>query len=469
MSGDVLLRTERLTVAFGATRALEEVALAFTAGEVHALVGENGAGKSTLLRVIAGISAPTRGTVTRYPGLTWSWAPQDIELPLDRTVAEWVYMGREQRTPWGLLRRRAMHTGARRVLQQLGCPADPVARLASLTPPQRKQVQLARAVDARPGLLLLDEPTAILGRAETDALFGALRILRTQGTGIVYVSHRIEEVLALADRVTVLRDGRHVSTDPVADIDTGVLLRRMVGRDLPPTRPRVPRPGAVVLHIGGLAHGDAHAPALAVRRGEIVGLAGLVGAGRSRLIEAVARDLSAHAASRGPTPTVGVVPEDRGAKGIVTTLCLRENVCLPATGWWLRPNRERDLTRHWMGELQIKAADVDAPIATLSGGNQQKVLIARALRRQPELLLLDEPTAGVDVGAKADIHDLVFRLADAGTGVLLASSDLPELMHLCDRIYAMRGGRMVGVVERVAATEEQLVALIAGTTTLPWK
>lgn len=467
MSGDVLLRTERLTVDFGATRALDDVSLAFTAGEVHALVGENGAGKSTLLRVIAGIAAPTCGTAARPPGLTWSSAPQDIELPLDRTVAEWVYMGRELRTPWGLLRRRAMRTAARRVLRQLGCSADPAARLGSLTPPQRKQVQLARAVGAQPALLLLDEPTAILGATETDALFGALRTLRAQGAGIVYVSHRIEEVLAIADRVTVLRDGRRVSTNPVADVDTGILLRRMVGRDLPPTRPRVPRPGAVVLETGGLAHGDAHAPALAVRRGEIVGLAGLVGAGRSRLIEAVARNVSAHAASRARTPTVGVVPEDRGAKGIVPTLCLRENVCLPAREWWLRPNRERDDTRHWMGELKIKAADADAPIATLSGGNQQKVLLARALRGRPELLLLDEPTAGVDVGAKADIHDLVFRLAEAGTGVLLASSDLAELMHLCDRIYAMRGGRIVGVVERAGASEEQLVALIAGAATLP--
>lgn len=467
MSGDVLLRTERLTVDFGATRALDEVALAFTAGAVHALVGENGAGKSTLLRVIAGISAPTRGTVTRHPGLTWSWAPQDIELPLDRTVAEWVYMGRELRTSWGLLRRQAMRTGARHVLQQLGCPADPAARLASLTPPQRKQVQLARAVGAQARLLLLDEPTAILGSAETEALFAAIRALRSQGTAIVYVSHRIEEVLAIADRVTVLRDGRHVSTDPVAGVDTEILLRRMVGRDLAPPKPRLTRPGALVLEANGPAQRPAAGPTLTVRRGEIVGLAGLVGAGRSRLIEAVARNRSRHAAASAPTPTVGLVPEDRGAKGLIPTLNLRENVCLPASGWWLRPKRERNDTRGWIDELRIKAGDADAPIATLSGGNQQKVLLARALRRRPELLVLDEPTAGVDVGAKADIHDLVFRLADAGTGVLLASSDLPELVHVCDRIYAMRGGCIVGAVKRAGASEEQLIALIAGTATVP--
>ena len=468
MSGDVLLRTEHLAVDFGATRALDDVSLAFAAGEVHALVGENGAGKSTLLRIIAGTTTPTRGTLARHPDVTWSWAPQESELPLDRTVAEWVYMGRELHTPWRLLRRRAMHAGARSVLRQLGCPSDPAARLGSLTPPQRKQVQLARAIAAQPRLLLLDEPTAILGTAETEALFGAIRALRARGTGIGYLSHRIEEVLAIADRVTVLRDGRHVSTDPVAGVNTGLLLHRMVGRDLLPAKPRTTLPGTVVLETRGAVPGAAGAPALTVRRGEIVGLAGLVGAGRSTLIEAVARDHSRHAAAALRTSRVGLVPEDRGTKGLVPTLNLRENVCLPASGWWLRPAGERDDTRRWMRELRIKAADADVRIATLSGGNQQKVLLARALRRRPELLVLDEPTAGVDVGAKAEIHELVCHLADGGTGVLLASSDLPELMHLCDRIYAMRDGRIAGVIERADATEERLIALIADAARLAW-
>jgi len=462
MADGLLLATHGLTVRYGATTALDAVDVDIRAGEVHAVVGENGAGKSTLLRAIAGTVQPTAGAIRIDARNRLAWVPQETLLPPDLRVADWIFLGRELRGRMRWMRNHAMLDGAATALRAIGCAAAPSARLGSLSLPQRKQVQLARALRAEPDVLLLDEPTAVLGETETHHLFAAVRTLKQRGTGVLYVSHRLQEVLAIADRVTVLRDGRRVSTDPVSAVDTGRLVQRMVGRDVPEHRRTDRTAGDPVLRLIGAAMAHVRGLSLTVRRGEVVGVAGLVGAGRSEVLEAVA-GLRPLRAGRIERPAgCAFVPEDRGSKGLIAALGLRENVFLPVGGWFVDRARERAETQRWVEQLRIRTTGPDAPIESLSGGNQQKVLLARALRHRPQLLLLDEPTAGIDVGAKAEIHDLICQLADRGAAILLTSSDLPELLVLCDRIVALRAGEAVGAVAVDTATEEHLAALITG-------
>ena len=441
-----MLSVSGLTVRYGATTALDAVDLDVQAGEVHAVVGENGAGKSTLLRVAAGAVVAQAGTVDRRDELKVAWVPQETELAPDLTAAEWIFLGAEQRGTFRLLRREAMREAAAQWLDAIGCRVAPSARLGDCTAPQRKQIQLARALREQAGVVLLDEPTAVLGEAETRRLFEAVRTERARGAGILYVSHRLEEVLALADRVTVLRDGRRVSTDPVADVDVATLVRRMVGREISVVDRRGGAPGECVARLSNVDVAHVRDASFVVREGEVVGLAGLVGAGRSEILEAIAglRAPSAGRIERQARPFL--VPEDRAVKGLVFTMNVRENVCLPADGSWLSLGRERSHVKDWLRKLAIQTRDTETPVTQLSGGNQQKVMLARVLRHAPRLLLLDEPTAGVDVGAKAEIHAIVRQLAETGAAILLASSDLPELLTVCDRIVCLYAGKIVADV-----------------------
>ena len=459
---DSLVATHGLTVRYGATTALHGVDVDVRAGEVHAVVGENGAGKSTLLRVSAAVEQPTSGMLRWRAGTRLAWVPQETALPPDLSVAAWIFLGRELRGRFGTLQERAMEHAAAIALREVACSASPRARLGTLAVTQRKQVQLARALAEDPDLLLLDEPTAVLGEAETAQLFARVRVLRARGAGVLYVSHRLQEVLAIADRVSVLRDGQHVSTDAVADVDVDTLVQRMVGRAVLQRQRTDRSTGAVVLRVVDLATAHVQGLSFSVRSGEVVGLAGLVGAGRSEVLEAVAglRPLrSGHCDS--PTPPL-FVPEDRGSKGLVPTLGLRENLFLPADGWLLRRASERRAAQKWIERLDIRCSGTEAAIGSLSGGNQQKLLLARALRHQPQLLLLDEPTAGVDVGAKAEIHGLIAALATGGAAILLTSSDLPELLAVCDHIVALREGVAVGAFAARDASEPRLAGLITG-------
>lgn len=460
--GASLLTAQSVVVRYGATTAADHVDFDIQRGEVHALVGENGAGKSTLLRAVAGVVRLTAGSITAEVGARLAWVPQETVLPPDLTVAEWIFLGCELRGRLGRLHTRAMHDGAAAALHQIGCQVAPRARLGALAVPQRKQVQLARALRDAPDLLLLDEPTAVLGDAETRQLFASIQRLRQSGAGILYVSHRLDEVLAIADRVTVLRDGRRVSTDPVSAVDVHALVHRMVGRDVPARRSAVRTAGAVALRLDGVSTAHVRNVSLTVRRGEVVGLAGLIGAGRSELLEAIARLRPLRAGTITGAQIPVLVPEDRSSKGLVPTLVLRENLFLPAAGRLIRRAFERREAGRWIAALHLHASSTEATIDSLSGGNQQKLLLARALRHQPELLLLDEPTAGVDVGAKAEIHALIGQLAERGAGIVLASSDLPELLALCDLIVALRGGAAVGLVAAADATEPRLAGLITG-------
>ena len=461
-----LLTATGTSVRYAATCALDGVDLDVQRGEVHAVVGENGAGKSTLLRVIAGAVTRYGGTVVLAPGTRVAWVPQEAILPADLDAAAWIFLGTELRGPLRLLRRAAMRAAAADALSSVGCHAPATARLGDLTASQRKQVQLARALRLPLDLLLLDEPTAVLGAAEAARLFAAVR---AGGAGVVYVSHRLDEVLGLADRVTVLRDGRRVVTQAVAEFDQHDLVRAMVGRSLSGTVGSAVPAGTrglptqdIALQLRGVSVGHVRDVSLAVHAGEIVGLAGLVGSGRSALLEGVAglralRGGAVHAAA----PPV-LVPEDRQRKGLVPALCLRENLFLPSPGWRVRVGAERLRTVEWIERLAIRSSGSEAAIETLSGGNQQKLLLARALRHRPRLLLLDEPTAGVDVGAKLEIHTAVRQLAAQGTAVLLASSELSELFALCDRIAVLSRGTCAGIVDVSGTTQEYIAALMTG-------
>ena len=474
-----LVDVRDLTVRYGATTALAGVSLELRPGEVHAVVGENGAGKSTLLRAIAGVAGPSAGQITL--GACVAWVPQEMLLPPDLTAAEWIFLGDEICGPCGWLRSAAMHDAATEAMRGLGATVAADARLGTLTAPQRKQVQLARALRTQPEILLLDEPTAVLGAAETLQLFAAVRALKQRGATVLYVSHRLDEVLAIADRVTVLRDGCWVSTDPVGAVDTNTLVHRMVGRYIGPIAggpsslsdlevpsdqrersiKKTPAAGPL-LEVVNVAVAHVRGLSLTVHGGEIVGLAGLVGAGRSEILEAIAGLRPVASGHMECATPPALVPEDRNRNGLVWALTVRENVFLPAEHIWLRPRDERAALTRWIDRLGIRLHSTEAAIDSLSGGNQQKLLLTRVLRHQPQLLLLDEPTAGVDVGAKAEIHALIRQLAAAGAGIVLASSDLPELLLLCDRIVALRGGVAVGDVNAADATEPRLAAMITG-------
>jgi ABC-type sugar transport system ATPase subunit len=455
-----LLTVRQATVRYGATTALDAVDLELTAGEIHAVVGENGAGKSTLLRVLAGALRPDAGRVTRAPAVRVAWVAQEPDLPPDATAIDWIFLAEELRGRLGWLHTAAMRDVAGAALAAVGASIDPTSRLGDLSASQRKQVQVARAVRQQAEVWLCDEPTAVLGAAEGERLFAVARAVAQRGGAVVWVSHRLDEVLALADRVTVLRDGRRVAEGPASDLDAAALVRHMVGRELASTARRRAEPGEVALQVRTLSAGCVRDVSFEVRAGEIVGLAGLMGSGRSTVLETLAGVHRARSAAA-PPPVAVLLPEDRTRKGLIPTLSVRENIHLPATAM-LDAAAERRATAAWIERLGLRTPGVDAPIGALSGGNQQKVLLARALRQAPRLLLLDEPTAGVDVAAKVDIHDQIRALAAGGAAVLLASSDLPELLTLCDRILALYGGRLTGEFDAMTVDEQTLGAAITG-------
>ena len=484
-----LLALDGVTKSFAGVRALDGVGFTVERGEIHALVGENGAGKSTLIRVIGGAHAPDAGTVT-LDGVPLPVGDplavarrgvaiihQEPTLVPGLSVAENLFLGRERGTLW--LRRGAMEAEAGRALAAVGVDVSPRARVGALSIPVRQRVEIARAVHLASSVLVLDEPTSSLPDSDARALLDVLRGLRARGLGLVYVSHRLDEIFAVADRVTVLRDGKVTVTAPVRDLDRGALIRAMVGRDLGDEfPPRVTPPGAVALEARGLhVPGRVESVDLTVRRGEIVGLAGLVGAGRTSVGLALGGALAASgtirldgAIVRFATPSaalaagVAYVTEDRKAAGVFPSLDVGTNVTITSIArfapfGWLDRSRERAAARAAAAAYDVRCAGLSQTAGTLSGGNQQKLLLARALLEPRRVLVLDEPTRGVDVGARASIYAMIRRLAEEGLAIVLISSDLPELLGLADRVVVMREGRSVGELARGDATEEKIVSL----------
>ena len=481
---------------FGGTQALQDVSLSIGRGTVHGLVGENGAGKSTLGKIVAGVHRPDAGEVlvegrpVEYhsprdalaDGLTI--IAQELALVPGRSVVENVFLGAESSRA-GFVHERAM-LQRYEALDTFGFGLDPGARVGSLRVADQQKVEILRAIGRESRLIVMDEPTASLGRDDAEKLFGIVRKLTAQGTTIVFVSHSLGDVLALCDEATVLKDGKLVRTGPASAETSESLVLGMVGRSLeltfPPKR-RPPPESPVVLSVEGLSvEGLVRDASLQIREGEIVGLAGLIGSGRSELAAAVFGALPRSAGTvelggrlleiRSPRQAVragiGMLPESRKDMGLVMRRPIVENVTLPhlrriSLGGLVRTRRERSSLREIFEQVGVPAGRVRDSVDTLSGGNQQKVLFSKWLYGEPRLLIADEPTRGVDVGAKRAIYELLVRLADAGLAILLISSELEEVVGLSHRIVVMREGRLVSEVDAELATGEGLLGAAFGT------
>ncbi|HET7726223.1 MAG TPA: sugar ABC transporter ATP-binding protein [Candidatus Limnocylindrales bacterium] len=479
---------------FGATQALDDVSLELRAGEVHALVGENGAGKSTLVKILAGVYQPDSGTVhldgrsveITSPGLARNLGiavvHQEPRLFPDLTVAENVFLGhtptgRLGSVDWGAMRRATVDR-----LRELDVRLDPGAQVRGLSMADQQLIEIVKALTLDARVLILDEPTASLSVHEVDRLFAIVRRLRDRGVAVLFVSHRLDEVFDLCDRATVFRDGRLVATEATAELTTADLIRHMVGRAVE-LFPRGEHPvGDVVLEVEDLSRaGVFDGITFSVRAGEIVGLAGLVGAGRTEVarvlfgIDRPDRGViriggapvefgSPAAAMRGG---IAYVPEDRHQDGLVLDFPIAANVSLPILsrlfrGWFLRPATERALADEYARELQVRMRGVDQLVAALSGGNQQKVVLAKWLATKPRVLILDEPTRGIDIGAKVEVHRIVSELAASGLAIILISSDLPEVLAMSDRILVLHEGRLTAEIARAEATEERVMYAATG-------
>jgi rhamnose transport system ATP-binding protein len=493
-----LLELCRLTKSFGGARALRGVDFDLRAGEVHALLGENGAGKSTLIRIITGAHRPDSGTVAvdGHPAgpldpraahrLGIACIYQQPALFPDLSIAENLALRLET---GGALRRvdwPARHERATALLERVGARLDPRREVRDLSMPEQQLVEIACALGAGARIVIMDEPTAALTQADQTRLHGVVRELRAQGTGVIYITHRLEEIFALADRVTVLRDGESVGTRPAAGLTESELIRLMVGREVAQPYPPAERPpGDAVLRVRGLGRHDTGVRDVSfdLHAGEILGLAGLVGAGRTELarilfgltpadtgtIELAGRPVRPRSPREAVELGLAYVPEDRRRHGVILDLPLAHNTSLAShrrlfPGGWLRPTAERRLTEDFIRDLGIRGGGPLTPAGSLSGGNQQKVALARWLATGPRVLILDEPTQGVDIGAKVEIHRLVRRLAGEGLAVLLISSDLPEVIGMSDRIGVMRGGTLTAVLPG-GATPDTVMAAALGRAT----
>jgi ABC-type sugar transport system ATPase subunit len=494
-----LLEVRALSKRFGAQAALQDVSLDVAAGEIHALAGENGAGKSTLMAILSGALAPDAGEI-RFEGRTVvlrdvrdaqalgiSIVHQEPQLVPSLGVAENIGLGRLPHRGGAarLVDRAALRAAAQAALDTLQVSVPLERPVGTLAVAPRQLVAIARALHFGARLIILDEPTSSLSLAEIEGLFARLRGLRDRGASLVYISHRLEELRAIADRVTVLRDGRRVTTAPMAETTNEALIAAMSGREIAaaPAAGPARADAEPLLRVRDLAAGGRlHGVALEVRPGEVVGLAGLMGSGRSRLLRTI---FGADPRERGSVEVrtdggwrdvpgvagaialgLGLVPEDRRALGLVLTASVAENIGLrtpPSARRWgfLLRRSLRAAAESAMEALRIKARGLDAPVGTLSGGNQQKVVLGRWLR-DTRVLLLDEPTRGVDVSAKAEIHRHLRARADSGMGLLVASSEIPELLALADRILVMRQGRLAGALSREEASPAAILALATG-------
>ncbi|WP_376792543.1 sugar ABC transporter ATP-binding protein [Thermoflexus sp.] len=490
-----LLRAEGISKAFPGVQALDRVTLEIFPGEIHGLVGENGAGKSTLIRILAGAIPRDAGRIL------WQGQPveiadprharrmgiavihQELSLLPNLTVAENLFLGREPRTRWGGLNRRAMEAEARRILRGLDLDLDVRAPAGSLPFAQRQMLEIARALSENARLLIMDEPTSALSEREIHRLFQLLRDLKGRGVAILFISHRLEEVFQIADRITVLRDGRQIGTFPIAEVTPSAVVRMMVGREMREMFAKTATPGTeVLLEVRGLTReGVFHEVSFEVRRGEIVGLAGLVGAGRTEVARALfgldpvdrgeIRIEGRRVRIRSPIEAIqqgiAFIPEDRKAQALFLSMALRSNIAISAlpriAPFGLLSRKLVDATViPYIRHLDIRPPRPGMLVRHLSGGNQQKAVLARWLVLQPKILIMDEPTRGIDVGAKAEIHALMDRLAREGKAILMISSELPEILGISDRILVMREGRIVGELSRAQATADRILALAMG-------
>jgi rhamnose transport system ATP-binding protein len=491
-----LLSASRITKSYAGVRALSGVSFDVREGEVHALVGENGAGKSTLIKVMTGAVARDSGTlsVAGQPVATMNPATsralgiaaiyQQPALFPHLTVAENIAFALEPGAAWRRIDWSRRRRQGRDLLERVGANIDANRLVDSLSMPEQQLVEIAKAIGSSAKVLIMDEPTASLSGTEVERLFDVVARLKSEQVGIIYISHRLEEILSIADRVTVLRDGSTVGTHARGGLDRSTLINLMIGRELSAIFPkRTVKTGDVALELRGVTCRAAgiHDVSLQVRSGEIVGLAGLVGSGRTELAQTVfgltpadsgellvyGRAVDVRSPGSAINAGIGYLPEDRKQHGVVPEMAVDQNVSLAnltavSSGGLIDRARERSQARQYIDQLRIKTASLASEVESLSGGNQQKVALARWLAILPKVLILDEPTQGVDVGSKSEIHALMQELAERGLAVLMISSELPEILGMSDRVAVMRGGTIAGVLTREDATQERVLAMALG-------
>ncbi|NLE20025.1 MAG: sugar ABC transporter ATP-binding protein [Clostridiales bacterium] len=488
---DYILELKNITKRFPGVTALDQVSVSVNRGDIHALVGENGAGKSTLIKVLAGIYHPEEGevfldgvrTVFRTPSESQqkgiSVVHQEFKMSESLSVAENMFLGnllyKGRLVDW-----KAMRLQADRMLRDLGVPMDVDTPVERLSVAQKQMVEICKAVNRNCKVLIMDEPSATLTEKEQALMFGTVRKLKAGGVTVIYISHRLEEIFDLCDTVTVLRDGAHIATKPVRDVTRDELVSMMVGRTVTKEYPRAgTQPGEVVLEARGISRkGVLENISFQLRRGEVLGIAGLVGSGRTELARAL---LGIDRMDRGEVLLRGqpvridtfrkaiksglsLVPEDRKSQGLVQIAAVSRNICMvnmdaAASGFVMSAAKEREISREYVDKLDISTPSVDTETQYLSGGNQQKVVIAKWLLEDSDIIILDEPTRGIDVGAKSEIYNLIVSLVAQGKSVLMISSELPEVIGMSDRVLVIHEGRLAGELARGEATQERIMSL----------
>lgn len=481
---------------FPGVHALSDVQFQLRPGEIHALMGENGAGKSTFVKIITGVHQPDQGTIlldgqavhidnprhSQHLGIAAIY--QHVTCYPELSVTENIFLGHEQVAPLTrTIQWQAMHDEAHRLLAELGCDIDARQEMGGLSIAQQQVVEIAKALSTQARIVIMDEPTAALTRHESEELYRITRKLRHEGVSVIFISHRFEDMYELADRVTVLRDAQYVGCWDIDQISNEQLIMAMVGRTVTQPFPqREAACGGELLRVDNLGRRGLFAGvSFTLHQGEILGLTGLVGAGRSEVCQAICGIQPAdtghiHLQGRAVRIThprdaiargIGYLPEDRQRQGLLLSWGIGRNISLPVLDefagiWWLDEQKEAALARELAECVKVKAPSIESEVQTLSGGNQQKVIVAKLLAARPRILIIDEPTKGVDVAAKAAIHHIMAELADQGYGILMVSSEMPEVLGMSDRIVVMREGRVAAIVERAQATQEVILEAATG-------
>ena len=489
---EIILELSGVSKHYPGVKALAGCHFDLCPGEVHALVGENGAGKSTLIKIATGVQQPTEGVI-RYEGQPVVWRNpqeairrgiaavyQDPAIFPDLSVAENIFMNHQ---PHGAVSRRIhwreLHARTQALLQSLNAPINPRTKLGRLSAAEKQLVEIAKALSVNAKVLIMDEPTSTLSRSESEEMFRIIRELRDKGTAIVFISHRLDDIFGIADRVTALRDGTHVATCDIRDIDRDKLVHMMVGREVKNLFPKLETTvGEELLRVEHFSReGEFRDVSLCVHAGEILGLYGLVGAGRTELAKSIfamtradagklfvrGKEMRFKAPRAAMAAGIAYVPEDRDEEGIILDMELRENITLPllkacSRMGWLNRQGESQIATEYVDALAIKASGLDQKVGGLSGGNKQKVSLAKWLALQCKVLILDEPTKGIDVAAKAAVHQLVSEFAARGFGIIMISSDLPEIMGMSDRVLVMHEGVVKGEFDRQGLTEQKILS-----------
>ena len=481
---------------FTGVQVLKDVSFSLGSGEIHALVGENGAGKSTLMKILTGVYSHDKGEIIidgkavnfKHPkeaeGKGIVFIHQELNTMPDLTVEENMFMGRDIKNKWGLLNKKEMQREVMRVTELLGIRISPAAIMGSLSVGQQQLVEIAKALLSDAKLIIMDEPTAALTPVETEILFRIARDLKERGVSIVYISHRMEEIFQLCDRITVLRDGQYVDTKEISNTDMNDVIRMMIGRAIGDRYPaRHVDKGGVVMEACSLTNKTYFEDiSFSVKAGEILGVSGLMGAGRTEIMRAIFGALKLDSGViklngkevriKNPTEAkaagIGFITEDRKVEGLMLEESIEKNISLnnldkiSAANFVLNKNKERSLAYQAVEKLSVRSSGIEQTCCTLSGGNQQKIVFAKWMYTDPSLLILDEPTRGVDVGAKKEIYNIIVQLAERGVAIIMVSSDLPEVLGMSDRIMVIHEGKVNGIIDAAEANQEKIMILATG-------